>query len=42
MKFQKKRKTIQTLNLKIDNIGIEQVTDFYFWGFNYRYKFELE
>ena len=35
------KKNIQTLNLKIDNIDIEQVTDFSFW-FNYRYKFKLE
>ena len=32
MIFQKKKKNIQTLNLKIDNIDIEQVTDFNFLG----------
>ena len=32
MIFQNKNKNIQTLNLKIDNIDIEQVTDFKFLG----------
>ena len=32
MIFKKKKKNIQTLNLKIDNIDIEQVTDLNFWG----------
>ena len=33
MTFKKNNNKIQTLNLKIDNIDIEQVTDFNFWGF---------
>ena len=32
MIFKKKKQNIQTLNLKIDNIDIEQGTDFNFWG----------
>ena len=31
MIFKKKKKNIQTLNLKIDIIDIEQVTDYNFW-----------
>ena len=37
MIFKKKKKNIQTLNMKIDNIDIEQVSDLYFLWFNYRY-----
>ena len=32
MIFKKKKIYIQTLNLKIDNIDIEQVPDLIFWG----------
>ena len=32
MIFQKKKKNIQILNLKIDNINIDQVKEFYFLG----------